>query len=67
MIARYSPHTVRRWSGDQNCRDRQVLHRQSGAVSRIGCEVGMLLHQHSGAGASHTNGSEQLAQCFFIG
>jgi hypothetical protein len=27
----------------------------------------MLLHQHSGDGAAHSSGKEQLAQRFFIG
>jgi hypothetical protein len=54
-------------SGDQNLsRDRQVLHRQSGALSRIGCQAGMLLHQHSGDGAAHSNGTAQWVQCFSI-
>jgi hypothetical protein len=64
MARNYTPHTLFRWSGDQNFRDRHVLHRQSGDDSRIGCQAGMLLHQHSGDGAAHSSGSEQLAHCF---
>jgi hypothetical protein len=64
MIARYSPHTVRRCSGDQNFRDRHILQRQPDEASRIGCQAGMLLHQHSDAGAAHSNGTAQLAQRF---
>ena len=67
MIAGYSLHTVRRCSGNQNLRDRHVLHRQSEDASRAGCQAGMLLHQHSGEGAAHSNGTEQLAQCVSIG
>jgi hypothetical protein len=67
MIYIYSPHTLARCSGDQNLRDRHVLHRHSGDASRMGCQAGMLLHQHVGDGAAHSNGREQLAQCFCMG
>jgi hypothetical protein len=67
MIARYSPHTVRRCSGDQNFSDRHSLHRQSEDASRIGCQAGMLLHQQSGEGTAHSNGPAQLAQRFSTG
>ena len=64
MIASYSPHTVRSCSEDQNFMDRHVLHRQSEYVSRTGCHAGTRVHQHSGAGAAHSNGKVQLAQRF---
>ena len=66
MISIYSPHTGRRCSGDQNFSDRHSLHRQSEDASRIGCQAGMLLHQHSGDGAAHSTGKAQLAQRFSI-
>ena len=64
MISIYSPHTVRRCAGDQNFRDRHILQRQPDEASRIDCQAGMLLHQHSGDGAAHSNGTAQLAQRF---
>jgi hypothetical protein len=67
MIAIYSPHTVRRCSGDQNFRDRHILQRQPDEVSRIGCQAGMRVHQHSGDGAAHSTGTAQLAQRFSMG
>ena len=67
MIAIYSPHTVRNCSGDQNFKERHVLHRQSECVSQTGCHAGTRAHQHSGAGVAHSNGTAQLAQCFSIG
>ena len=69
MIGAYSPHTVRRCSGDQNFRDRHVLHRQPEycSMARIGRHAGTCRHQHSGDGAAHSNGKAQLAQRFSIG
>ena len=67
MIASYSPHTVRRCSGDQNFGDRHILQRQPDAVSRAGCQAGLFLHQHSGDGAAHSNGKAQFEQCFSMG
>ena len=67
MIASYSPHTVRRCSGDQNFRDRHILQRQPDEVSRIGCQAGMRVHQHSDAESAHSNGTAQLAQRFSMG
>ena len=64
MIGSYSPHTVRRCSGDQNFRDSYILQRQPDEVSRIGCQAGMRVHQHSGYGAAHSTGTAQLAQRF---
>jgi hypothetical protein len=66
MTSIYSPHTVRRCPGDQNFRDRHILQRQPDEVSRIGCQARMLLHQHSGDGTPHANGTAQLAQCVSI-
>jgi hypothetical protein len=64
----YSRQIVCSSSGDQNLiRDRHSLHRQSDDASRAGCQAGMLLHQHSGEEAAHSNGKEQWEQCFSIG
>ena len=50
---------------------RHVLHRQPAycfvAVVRTDCQAGTWRHQHSGDGAAHSNGEEQLAQCCSIG
>lgn len=62
-----APHTPCRWSGDQNCSDKQSLHRQSGEDSRIGRQAGMVLHQHSADGAAQSTGKEQLMHPFFHG
>ena len=64
----YSRHIVCSCAGDQNLsRDKQVLHRQSGEDLRIGCQAGMLVHQHSGAEAPHSNGNEQFAHRLSMG
>jgi hypothetical protein len=46
-------------------RDRHILHRQSEycfpASVQMGCHAGICRHQHSGDGAEHSNGREQLA------
>jgi hypothetical protein len=68
----YSRQIVCSSSRDQNLsRDRHVLHRQPAyravACVRTGCHAGTWRHQHSGEGAAHSNGREQLAQCFFMG
>ena len=62
MSARYNPHTVRRCFVDQNFRDGHTMHRQSENGLRMGCHVGMRVHQHSDAGASHSNSTAHLAQ-----
>jgi L-cystine uptake protein TcyP (sodium:dicarboxylate symporter family) len=67
MISIYSPHTVRRCSGDQNFRDRHILQRQPDEVSRIGCQAGMRVHQHSDQESAHSNGTTQWAQRFSMG
>ena len=68
----YSRQIVCNCSGDQSLsRDRHVLHRQpaycSVACVRTGCHSGTCRHQHSGEGAAHLNGTEQLAQSFTMG
>jgi hypothetical protein len=68
----YSRQIVCSSSGDQNLsRDRHILHRQpaycSVAFVRTGCHTGTWRHQHSGDGAAHSSGKEQLAHCISKG